>query len=75
MEQTTKQDTGTMPPSPPPSLFAGRRKDITGALVLIIIGLLLLADNIIPGVHFGDYWPLILVAIGVGLLLKSKTTY
>lgn len=48
-----------------------RRRNI-GGFVLIIIGVLFLMDNFVPRFHFGDYWPLILVAIGVALLLKSK---
>lgn len=48
-----------------------RRRNIA-AVILIIIGVLFLADNFIPRFDFGDYWPLILIAIGFGLLLKSK---
>ncbi len=48
-----------------------RRRNI-GGFVLIIIGVLFLMDNFVPRFHFRDYWPLILVAIGVALLLKSK---
>ncbi len=49
----------------------GRRRNVAG-VILIIIGVLFLADNFIPRFDFGDYWPLILIAIGFGLLLKSK---
>jgi LiaI-LiaF-like transmembrane region len=42
-----------------------------GGLVLIMLGLLFLGDRLIPGFHFGDYWPLILVAIGIGILWKG----
>ncbi len=48
-----------------------RRRNI-GGTILIIIGVLFLADNFIPRFNFGDYWPLILIALGFGLLLRSK---
>lgn len=40
--------------------------------VLIIVGGLILLDNFFPHFCFGDFWPLILIAIGAGLLLRSK---
>lgn len=48
-----------------------KRSSVLG-IVLIIIGLLFLLDNFIPRIHFGDFWPLVLVAIGVGLLLNAR---
>jgi len=42
------------------------------AIVLIVIGGLLLLDNLFPGFNFDHYWPIILIGIGVGLLLKAK---
>jgi phage shock protein C len=42
------------------------------AIILIVIGGLLLLNNIFPGFHFNHYWPLILIGIGFGLLLKAK---
>ena len=48
-----------------------RRRNV-GGTILIIIGVLFLADNFVPRFNFGDYWPLILIALGFGLLLKSK---
>ncbi len=53
------------PPEPP------RRGSVVGGLVLLILGLLFLGDNFLPDFHFGDWWPLILVAIGAGLLYKA----
>ena len=40
----------------------------TGGIVLIVLGLLFLADNILPHFYFGDTWPLVLIAIGLGIL-------
>ncbi|MCK9421747.1 MAG: PspC domain-containing protein [Bacteroidales bacterium] len=50
-----------------------KRGSLIGGLVLITIGALFLADELIPQVNFGDLWPLILVAIGVGLLINAIT--
>ncbi|HET7153102.1 MAG TPA: DUF5668 domain-containing protein [Candidatus Kapabacteria bacterium] len=48
------------------------RGNLTGGLILIVIGLLFLLNNLIPEFDFGKYWPLILVAIGVSMLLGRK---
>jgi phage shock protein C len=48
-----------------------KRTSILGA-ILIIIGVLFLMDNFIPRIHFGDFWPLIFVAVGIGLLLNAR---
>lgn len=47
-----------------------RNKNI--GIVLIVLGSIFLADNFIPRIHFGDFWPIILIALGVSLLLNSK---
>lgn len=47
-------------------------KQLWVAIVLMVIGGLLLLDNLFPRFDFDLYWPVILIAIGVGLLLKSK---
>ncbi len=48
-----------------------KRSSIFG-VVLVAVGLLFLLDNFIPRIHFGDFWPLLLVAVGVGLLLNAR---
>jgi phage shock protein C len=48
------------------------RGSITGGIVLIVLGLLFLMERLVPDIHFSDYWPLILVAVGVGLLWNSR---
>ncbi len=63
-----------IPPQQPPEFYEARhqkRRNIGGA-ILIVIGVLFLMDNLVPRFHFGDFWPLILIAVGVGLLLKSR---
>jgi phage shock protein C len=46
-----------------------RRRTAGG--ILLIIGTLFLVDNMFPRIHFGDFWPLILIGIGAGLLINS----
>jgi phage shock protein C len=46
---------------------------LIGGLVLITLGALFLADELIPQVNFGDLWPVILIVIGVGLLINAVT--
>ena len=48
-----------------------KRRVVIG-IILIVIGILFLADNFIPRIHFGDFWPLVLICIGLALLLNSK---
>ena len=59
------------PEQPAPAKTQRSGEGIVGGFVLIILGLLFLGERMIPGFHFGDYWPLILVAIGVGILWKG----
>jgi len=54
------------------SMTHSNNKQIWVAIVLIVIGGLLLLDNIFPHFNFDHYWPVILIGIGIGLLLKAK---
>jgi hypothetical protein len=49
------------------------RGSLIGGLVLVVMGLLFLASNLFPDFRFHDYWPVILIVIGAGLLWKSRT--
>jgi phage shock protein C len=61
------------PPAPAPQepKAPKQRGSLVGGLVLITIGALFLADELLPDVTFGDLWPVILVVIGIGLLINS----
>jgi hypothetical protein len=48
------------------------KRTMTLGIILIAIGMIFLADNFLPRFDFGDFWPLILIGIGTGLLLNSK---
>lgn len=74
--QTSGSQT-TNPPPAPGEYYETRhqKKRNIGGAILIVIGVLFLMDNLMPRFHFGDFWPLILIAIGIGLLLKSRNSY
>jgi hypothetical protein len=38
----------------------------------VVLGLIFLAGEFIPGFDPGQLWPLILVAIGVGIIVKRR---
>lgn len=62
-------------PNERPQTVPQMRKKGGGAVfgtILILIGLIFLADNFIPFFRFWDFWPIILIALGAGLLLKAK---
>ena len=50
---------------------ARRNKKVLGGTILICLGILFLLDNFLPHFHFSDYWPLILVVIGIALIFKA----
>ena len=54
------------------SITQPNNKQIWIAIILIVIGGLLLLDNLLPRFNFDHYWPVILIGIGIGLLLKAK---
>jgi len=54
------------------SMSQANNKQIWVAIILIVIGGLLLLDNIFPAFSFHHFWPVLLIAVGIGLLLKSK---
>lgn len=47
-----------------------RNKNI--GIILVVLGSIFLADNFIPRIHFADFWPIILIALGINLLMNSK---
>jgi phage shock protein C len=42
----------------------GQRRSMIAGIILIVVGIIFLADNLLPWFCFGDFWPLILIAIG-----------
>jgi phage shock protein PspC (stress-responsive transcriptional regulator) len=62
-------DTPKTPAAPAP--VKKQRGSLIGGLVLITIGGLFLADELLPGVNFWDFWPVILIVIGGGMLINT----
>jgi phage shock protein PspC (stress-responsive transcriptional regulator) len=48
-----------------------RKGSLTGGLILITLGALFMAAELIPQVNFWDLWPVVLIVAGVGLLIKA----
>ena len=48
-----------------------KRRTFAG-IILLVLGVIFLADNFIPRIRLGDFWPLILVVAGIGILLNAK---
>ena len=61
----------TPTPPPVPQTKERNKGSLIGGLVLITLGVLFLADEMIPQVNFGDLWPVILIVIGAGLLINA----
>ena len=53
-----------------PSASSDRRTMI-GGIALIVLGALFLLDNFFPGFDFEHFWPLLLIAVGTGMLWNS----
>jgi phage shock protein PspC (stress-responsive transcriptional regulator) len=39
---------------------------------LIFLGGIFLLDNFVPRFHFGDFWPVILIGIGLAIIMNAK---
>ncbi|MEI6681417.1 MAG: PspC domain-containing protein [Bacteroidota bacterium] len=63
----------TSAPTPVPQTRERKKGSLIGGLVLITLGALFLADELIPQINFGDLWPVILIVIGIGLLINALT--
>ena len=52
-----------------------RRKNnesVIGGLVLLTLGVIFLADEFVPWFEFDKLWPLILVAVGAGIIWNNS---
>ncbi len=70
-DQPVGSTVASTPPTPEPPASPSRGS-VVGGLVLVFLGGLFLADNFFPGFDIFDYWPLILVAIGAGILYRAS---
>lgn len=66
------RNTANTPKAPAaPAPEKKQRGSLIGGLVLITIGGLFLADELLPTVNFWDFWPVILIVIGGGMLVNT----
>ncbi len=49
-----------------------KKRSTVFGVALVILGFIFLADTWIPHIHFTHFFPIILIALGIGLLIKSK---
>ncbi|HSW68013.1 MAG TPA: PspC domain-containing protein [Bacteroidales bacterium] len=47
------------------------RGSLIGGTILIGIGSLVLADRFFPNFYFSDFWPVVLIAVGVVLIVNA----
>ncbi len=47
-------------------------KTVFAGAFLIVLGGIFLLDNFVPRFHFGDFWPLILIGLGIAIILNAK---
>lgn len=48
------------------------RGGITGGIILIVIGLLFLAQQVVPGLDIGRLWPVILIVLGLAIIFRRR---
>ena len=70
-DPSTISEPVTVSPPLPEQKSNGKSSVVTG-YILIGIGVLFLLDNFIPAFSFGDFWPLLLIAIGTGIIWHSS---
>ncbi len=69
--QTVSPQPNAPAPQPAP-VTNGHRGSAIAGIILIVVGGLFLADNLLPRFHFGEFWPILLIILGVGILSKSS---
>ncbi|MCZ6703459.1 MAG: PspC domain-containing protein [Ignavibacteria bacterium] len=50
---------------------ARNNKKVFGGTLLIFLGILFLLDNLFPRFNLGQYWPFILIIVGIAIILKA----
>lgn len=47
-------------------------KSVFAGAFLIVLGVIFLLNNFVPGFYFKDYWPLVLIGLGLAIIVKAK---
>lgn len=68
-----KPEQEQQPSTSQPPAYVPRRNNgsLIVGIILIGVGLVFLAERLIPRIHFGDFWPVIIVLAGVALIASS----
>jgi membrane-bound ClpP family serine protease len=48
------------------------QRNLTGAIVLLVIGVFFLVENFMPSFDIGKFWPVILIVIGLVMIFRRK---
>ena len=48
------------------------QRNLTGAIVLLVIGVFFLIENFMPSFDIGKFWPVILIVIGLVMIFRRK---
>lgn len=51
--------------------YRGRRSSVAGPVVLILLGVLFLLSEFVPGLSIARTWPVLVIIFGVYLLVRS----
>jgi hypothetical protein len=71
-QSTTEGDQQEPASAPQPVVPTTRNNGaLIGGLIMIGIGLVFLIDRFIPRIHFGDFWPVLIVIAGIALIISS----
>jgi len=49
------------------------KKSIYAGAFLIVLGGIFLLDNFVPHFHIGDFWPLVLIGLGIAIILNARS--
>lgn len=47
-------------------------RGLTGPLMMILLGVILLISRFVPDLSFGDLWPVLLIGVGAAMILDRR---
>lgn len=48
------------------------RRGLTGPLMMILVGVILLISRFVPELSFGDLWPVLLIGVGAAMIFDRR---
>ena len=79
-DTSTPTPTAAAPTAPPSEKRVScycprcRMRSLMAPVLVITAGFLFLIDQIVPGIRFGQLWPVFMIVVGVMLLLRSSAS-